>query len=302
MEQLETADRRGDAVPEAKVARFKDKIAKLNEEIARLDAIGAELMKSEDKQISLTDPDARSMATSGKDTGIVGYNVQTAVDTKNHLIVAHEVTNVGTDRHQLSNMAEQARAEMGVETLDVVADRGYYDGEEIKACENADITVTLPKPMTSSAKAAGRFGKQDFVYIATDDVYRCPAGERLTYRYQSEEDGKTIRRYSTSVCKTCALKAQCTTGSDRRISRWEHEAVLEKVQDRLDHNPDAMGIRRQTAEHPFGTIKYWMGATHFLTKRLPKVATEMALNVLAYNIKRVMAIIGVAGLLEALAT
>jgi transposase len=227
--------------------------------------------------------------------------VQAAVDTKNHLIVAHAVTNVGTDRHQLSNMAEQARTEMGVEALDVVADRGYYDGEEIKACEDADITVTLPKPMTSGAKAAGRFGKQDFVYIATDDVYRCPAGERLTYRYQSVEDGKTIRRYSTSICKTCALKAHCTTGPDRRISRWEHEAVLEKVQDRLDHNPDAMGVRRQTAEHPFGTIKCWMGATHFLTKRLPKVATEMALNVLAYNMKRVMAIIGVAGLLEALA-
>ncbi len=299
--QLETADRRGDAVPEARVVRFKDKIVKLREEIARLSAINAEMMKSEDKQISLTDPDARSMATSGKDTGIVGYNVQAAVDTKNHLIVAHEVTNIGTDRHQLSNVAEQARTEMGVETLDVVADRGYYDGEEIKACEDADITVTLPKPMTSGAKAAGRFGKQDFVYIATDDVYRCPAGELLTYRHQSEEDGKTIRRYSTSICKTCALKAQCTTGSDRRISRWEHEAVLEKVQDRLDHNPDAMGVRRQTAEHPFGTIKCWMGATHFLTKRLPKVATEMALNVLAYNMKRVMAIIGVAGLLEALA-
>ena len=301
MEQLETADRRGDAVPEARVARFKDKIAKLNEEIARLGTIGAELIKSEDKQISLTDPDARSMATSGKDTGIVGYNVQAAVDTENHLIVAHEVTNVGTDRHQLSNMAEQARTEMGVKTLDVVADRGFYDGEEIKACEDADITVTLPKPMTSGAKAAGRFGKQDFVYIATDDNYRCPAGERLTYRYTNVEDGKTMRRYWTSACKTCALKAQCTTGPGRRISRWEHEAVLEKVQDRLDHNPGAMGIRRQTAEHPFGTIKYWMGATHFLTKRLPKVGTEMALNVLAYNMKRVMAIIGVAGLLEALA-
>ena len=156
---------------------------KLNEEIARLNVINAEMTKSKDKQISLTDPDARSMATSGKDTGIVGYNVQTAVDTKNHLIVAHEVTNVGTDRHQLSNMAEQARTEMGVETLDVVADRGYYDSEEIKACEDADITVTLPKPMTSGAKAAGRFGKQDFVYVAAADVYRCPAGEGLTYRY-----------------------------------------------------------------------------------------------------------------------
>ena len=168
------------------------------------------------------------------------------------------------------------------------------------ACEEAGITVTLPKPMTSGAKAAGRFGKRDFVYVAADDVYRCPASERLTYRCQSEEDGKMIRRYWTSTCKACALKAQCTTGPERRISRWEHEAVLEKVQDRLDHNPDAMGIRRQTAEHPFGTIKCWMGATHFLTKKLPKVATEMALNVLAYNMKRVMAIVGVGGLLEAM--
>jgi hypothetical protein len=262
--------------------------------------INAEMMKSEDKQISLTDPDARSMATSGKDTGIVGYNVQIAVDTQHHLIVAHEVTNVGSDRHQLANMARQARDEMAVETLEVVADRGYYDGEEIRACEEADITVTLPKPMTSGAKAAGRFGKQDFVYVAADDVYRCPAGERLAYHYTNVEDGKTLRRYWTSTCKTCALKAQCTTGAERRISRWEHEAVLEKVQHRLDHNPDAMGIRRQTAEHPFGTMKCWMGATHFLTKKLPKVATEMALNVLAYNMKRVRMIVGVGGLLEAM--
>jgi transposase len=299
--QLETADRRGDAVPEAKVARFKEKIAKLNEEIARLSAINAEMFKSKDKQISLTDPDARSMATSGKDTGIVGYNVQTAVDTKNHIIVAHEVTNVGTDRRQLSNMAEQARTEMGVEALDAVADRGYYTSEEILACEEAGITVTLPKPLTSGAKAKGCFGKQDFVYVAADDVYICPARERLTHRFTGEEDGKMMRRYWTTACKTCALKTKCTTGHERRISRWEHEAVLEIVQTRLDHHPEKMTMRRSTLEHPFGTIKCWMGATHFLTKRLPKVATEMALNVLAYNIKRVMAIIGVAGLLEALA-
>src|SRR5262245_31804689 len=298
--QLETADRRGDVVPEAKVARFKDKIVKLNEEIARLSAINAEMMKSKDKQISLTDPDARSMATSGRDTGIVGYNVQAAVDTKNHLIVAHEVTNVGTDRCQLSNMAERARTEMGVEALDAVADRGYYESEEIKACEESGITVTLPKPQTSGAKAAGRFGKQDFVYVAADDVYRCPAGQRLTYHYTNVEDGKTLRRYWTNNCQACALKSKCTTGQERRITRWEHEAVLEKVQGRLDHNPGAMGVRRQTAEHPFGTIKCWMGATHFLTKKLPKVATEMALNVLAYNMKRVMAIVGVGGLLGAM--
>ena len=298
--QLETADRHGDAVPEAKVARLQGKIEKLKEEIVRLNAINAEMMTSEDRQISLTDPDARSMATSGKDTGIVGYNVQIAVDTQHHLIVAHEVTNVGTDRHQLVNMAGQARDEMAVETLEVVADRGYYDGEQIRACEEADITVTLPKPMTSGAKAAGRFGKQDFVYVAADDVYRCPAGERLAYHYTNVEDGKRLRRYWTSTCKACGLKAHCTTGPERRISRWEHEAVLEKVQDRLDHNPNAMGVRRQTAEHPFGTIKCWMGATHFLTKKLPKVATEMALNVLAYNMKRVMMILGVGGLLEAM--
>jgi len=295
--QLETADRQGDAVPEAKVVRLKGKIAKLKEEVARLNAINAEMMKSEDKQISLTD----SMATSGKDTGIVGYNVQTAVDTKNHLIVAHEVTNVGTDRRQLSNIAEQARTEMGVETLDAVADRGYYAGEEIRACEEAGITVTLPKPMTSNAKAAGRFGKQDFRYVAAEDAYVCPAGQRLAYSFTTEDKGLLLRRYRTNACQSCAIRHSCTTGKERLISRWEHEAVLETVQARLDQHPEKMTIRRQTAEHPFGTIKCWMGATHFLTKRLPKVATEMALNVLAYNMKRVMAIIGVAGLLEALA-
>ncbi len=300
--QLETADRCGDAMPEAKVERFKDKIAQLNAEIARLSVINAEMVKSKDKQISLTDPDARSMATSGKDTGIVGYNVQAAVDTKNHLIVAHEVTNVGTDRHQLSNMAEQARTEMGVEMLDAVADRGYYASEEIRACEEAGIAVTLPKPMTSNAKAAGRFGKQDFRYVAAEDVYICPAGQKLTYFFTTADKGLVLRRFRTSACQGCAIKHSCTTGKERLISRWEHEAVLETVQARLDHHPEKMTVRRSTAEHPFGTIKGWMGATHFLTKRLPKVATEMALNVLAYNIKRVMAIIGVAGLLEALAT
>ena len=300
LSQLETADRHGDAVPEAKVARLKSKIEKLKEEIVRLNAINVEMMRSEDRQISLTDPDARSMATSGKDTGIVGYNVQIAVDTQHHLIVAHEVTNVGSDRRQLFNMSEQARDALGSATLDVVADRGYYEGEEIKSCEEADITVTLPKPQTSSAKAEGRFGKQDFVYVAAEDVYLCPAGERLTYRFAGVEDGKTIRRYWTGACKSCVLKAQCTTGAERRISRWEHEAVLEKVQSRLDRNPAAMTVRRQAAEYPFGTIKCWMGATHFLMRRLRKVSTEMALNVLAYNIKRVIAIVGVGALLEAI--
>src|SRR5258706_9341529 len=199
-------------------------------------------------------------------------------------------------------MSEQARDALGSEPLDVVAGRGYYEGEEIKSCEEAGITVTLPKPQTSSAKAEGRFGKQDFVYVAAEDVYRCPAGERLTYRFTSEEHGKTLRRYWTTACQTCALKSKCTTGPERRITRWEHEAVLEKVQQRLDRNPGKMNLRRQTAEHPFGTIKAWMGATHFLMRGLEKDAAESALNVLAYNMKRVMAILGVGKLLEAMQT
>lgn len=304
MEQLVTADRQiagsNTAVPQAKVERLKDKIAKLNEEVGRLNAINKDLQRSEDGQISLIDPDSRSMATSGKDTGIVGYNVQTAVDTKHHLIVAHEVTNVGTDIHQLADMAKKARMELGSETLEVVADRGYYEGFEIKACEDAGISVTLPRRQTSGAKAEGRFGKQDFVYKPEEDAYLCPAGEMLPYRFTNVQDGKTVHRYWTHACRDCRIKFLCTPSTERRIIRWEHEAVLEKVQARLDHNPDAMTMRRSTVEHPFGTIKCWMGATHFLCMTLPKVATEMALNVLAYNMKRVMNIMGVEKLLEAM--
>jgi transposase len=300
LSQLETADRQGEAVPETKVTRLKEKITKLKEEIERLNVINAEMLVSEDKQISLTDPDARSMATSGRDTGIVGYNVQCAVDATNHLIVVHEVTNIGNDRHQLATMAEMARTEIGSTGLDVVADRGYYDSKQILVCETAGITVTLPKPMTSNAKAAGRFGKQDFIYNAANDTYRCPAGEQLTYRYTNEEEGKTLLRYWTTACRNCSMKDNCTTAPERRITRWEHEAVLDAVQERLDRNPDKMKVRRQTVEHPFGTIKAWMGATHFQMRGLMNVATEMALNVLAYNMKRVIAILGVAALMEAM--
>jgi hypothetical protein len=287
-------------VPEAKITRLNEKIATLREEIQRLNGLNTLMMQTEDNQISLTDPDARSMATSGRGSGMVGYNVQSAVDTKHHLIVSHEVTNVGSDRSQLSRMTEQARAAVGSETIEAVADRGYYSGEEIVACEQAGITVYLPKPMTSGLLAKGRFGKQDFVYVAADDVYLCPSGEQLTYHYTNEEDGKTLRRYWTNACQDCALKGQCTTGKERRISRWEHEAVLEAVQARLDRNPVKMRLRRQTVEHPFGTIKSWMGSTHFQMKTLKHVGTEMALHVLAYNMKRVMSILGVGGLIEAI--
>jgi len=165
------------------------------------------MLATPDQQISLTDPDARSMATSGRGSGVVGYNVQVAVDTEHHLIVMHEVTNVGTDRSQLAHVAKETKATLAVEKLDVVTDRGYFDSEEIPACENAGITVTLPKPMTSTAKAQGRFGKQDFRYVAQQDAYICPAGERLAYHYTTEENGLVLRRYWTNACQAAPSNA-----------------------------------------------------------------------------------------------
>jgi len=301
LQQLDTADRQEPSeVLATKTTRLEEKIAKLKVEMQRLEALEAQMLASPDQQISLTDPDSRSMATSGRGSGIVGYNVQVAVETEHHLIVTHEVTNVGSDRSQLAGIAMAAKATLQVQKLDAVADRGYFNGEEIVACDQAGITVTLPKPMTSAAKSEGRFGKQDFVYLPRDDVYRCPAGERLKYYYTNVENGLGLRRYWTNACRTCTIKSRCTKGVQRRITRWEHEQVLEAVQRRLDENPQAMRQRRETVEHPFGTIKARMGATHFLMKTLPRVASEMALHVLAYNLTRVMNIVGIRPLIAAI--
>ncbi len=301
LHQLDSADRQEASLArETKIERLNDKIVKLKQEMQRLRALETEMLAAPDQQLSLTDPDARSMATSGRGSGIVGYNVQVAVDTEHHLIAAHEVVNEGTDRALLSPMSQKARTEMGTDTLDVVADRGYFNGDEILACDKAGITVTLPKPLTSGVKAKGRYGKQDFRYVAADDVYICPAGERLVYHFTNVEEGRTLRRYWTNVCQSCPIKHLCTTGKERRIARWEHEHVLEDVERRLDENPDKMRTRRQTAEHPFGTFKLWMGYTHFQMKTLKNVRTEMALHVLAYNLKRVMAIFGIGPLMAAI--
>jgi transposase len=306
LSQLDTTDRQtaaGEAPSEelaARTTRLKEKLAKLEEEVKRLKVIEKAMLAAPDQQISFTDPDSRSMATSGRGSGMVGYNVQAAVDTTNHLIVAHEVSNVGTDKSQLANMANQAKAALEAESLEAFADRGYFKGEEILACEEAGITVTLPKPQTSDAKSEGRFGKQDFRYVAAEDIYICPAGEKLAHHFTNEEKGLVLHRYWTNACRTCALKAQCTKGPQRRITRWEHEYVVDAVQARLDKNPNAMRTRRETAEHPFGTLKMWMGATHFLMKTLPNVATEMALHVLAYNLTRVMNIVGIKPLVVAM--
>jgi len=298
--ELDRADREPTLVTEDRVLRLKQKVATVKAHMEQLKQIGQRLRAAPDGQVSLTDPDARSMATSGRGTGIVGYNVQTAVDTKHHLIVAHEVTNVGHDRTQLFSMATQARSATGRKDLTILADRGYFKGEEILDCDQAGMTPLVPKPLTSNSKADGRFDKRDFVYIPEDDEYRCPAGQRAIKRFTTIEHGMTLHKYWSSACPRCPLKAQCTTADYRRIARWEHEAVLEAMQDRLDRQPDAMRLRRQTVEHPFGTLKAWMGATHFLTKRLTRVSTEMSLHVLAYNLKRVMQIMGIRPLMQAM--
>ena len=301
MSLLETADRQEGELVQAKSVRLKEKIAALREQMKDFKALEVQVHAAPDQQISLTDPDARAMATNGKGTGVVGYNVQTAVDTKHHLIVAHEVTNVGHDRAQLSNMAGQAKAAMGVEALDVLADRGYFSGEEILACGPLGVTPILPKPLTSGAKADGRFGKPDFIYIAEKDAYRCPAGQLLPHHMTTIEKGMTLHRYwDRASCTACGLKARCTTSVERRITRWEHEAVIEAMQERLDRAPKAMRVRRATVEHPFGTLKAWMGATHFKMKTLERVKTEMSLHVLAYNLKRAIAILGPQPLMEAM--
>jgi len=295
---LDTADRQEPAVAQAQTERLQDKITALKAQMQALKEIEIQVIESADKQISLTDPDARSMKTRG--TGIVGYNVQTAVDAKHHLIVAHEVTNVGSDRDQLASMAKDARTAMGTQELTVVADRGYFKSEEILACHEAGIMAIVPKSHTSEAKAEGRFDKADFVYDAAANEYRCPAGQRLIWRFATIEGGLKLHCYWSSHCQGCSIKNRCTPSHARRIKRWEHASVLEAMQTRLDHAPEMMRIRRQTVEHPFGTIKSWMGATHFLTKTLDRVRTEMSLHVLAYNMKRAMKLIGNIPLMDAM--
>jgi transposase len=300
LDALETADRTQPVEADAKTERLQAKITKLRNQMRKLDDLREQLQSVPGGQVSSTDPDARSMATTAQGSGMVGYNVQAAVDAEHHLIVAHEVTNIGNDRAQLARMAVVARQELDAAELQAFADRGYYSGHELKACEDAGITTFVPKPMTSNAKAEGRFDKTDFVFIAERNEYRCPAGERAIYRCNSVDKSGTVAIYWSSACPNCAIRQQCTTGKQRRIRRWEHEDVLDRVQERLDRNLDAMTLRRKTVEHVFGTLKHWMGSTHFLTRTMAHVSTEMSLHVLAYNLKRVMRLLGVGELMKAL--
>lgn len=302
--ELDRADevmaKTGSALPEARIERASRKLAHLRKETDRLKAVERRMDATGETQVSLSDPDARSMATTARMPRVVGYNVQTAVDAEHHLIVAHEVTMHGYDRDALSMMAVSARDAMATDEIEAIADKGYYKGEEILACEEGGISVVVPKPLTSNAGARGRFDKADFSYDSARDLYVCPAGAHLIYRFTSPQDGKAIRSYWSGACADCAIKDKCTTGKERRVRRWEHEDVLDRVQKRLDDDPSKLAVRSMTVEHPFGTIKSWMGATHFKMRRLKNVATEMALHVLAYNMTRVMKIIGIPALIAAM--
>src|ERR1022692_248903 len=296
---LDRADREESDLTEAKTTRIKDKIAGLRRQMQFLKDMEQRVRAAPDKQVSLTDPDARSMATSGKGSGMVGYNVQTVVDAEYHLIVAHEVTNLGHDRTQLEPMALKAQTTTGCEELTALADRGYFNGEQVLACEGTGVLPCIPKTVWPGER--GFFTRQDFIYDAENDHYTCPAGQTLTKGIVRADRKDDIDHYRhLTACFTCPLKPKCTPDKLKRLKRWQHEDVLDRMQARLDHMPDAMGIRRQTVEHPFGTLKAWMGATHFLTRTLPKVRTEMSLLVLAYNIKRMIKIFGVGPLMEAI--
>ena len=275
---------------------LENKITSLKTMVDELKELEQELFKTLDKQISLNDPNARSMHLGG--SSIVGYNVQAAVDAGHHLIVAHEVVMKNTDHIQLYSMASKVREGMGLEKLEVIADKGYYKGEEIKDCEDDGIADYVPKTRTSSNKARGQYDRSAFHYIAEEDVYRCPAGEILKWRQTTQERGMNLHRYWSSNCQGCHLKPQCTTGAQRRVARWEHEEILEKAERRLAREPGKMQLPSQTVEHPMGTLKHWMGVIHFQTITLEHVSTEMSLHVLAYNMKRVMNILGVKALIE----
>jgi len=301
---LERADRQGDEVAEAKTPLLKEKIERLRRRIEDLKAMGQQLEAAPGTQVSLTDPDSRAMATAGKGTDVVGYNVQIAVDAEHHLILAHEVSNVGSDRAQLASMGEKAREASGRASITVLADRGYYSGDEVVACEGTGVEPMVPKTETSGGALRGRFTIQDFFYDAEQDRYACPAGQHLTQaavRSTRGPDPDLVRYRNLAACGACPLKPRCTSDKFKQIKRWKHDDVLDAMQARLERMQNAMTIRRRTAEHPFGTIKAWMGATHFLTKTLAKVRTEMSLNVLAYNMKRMMAIFGVGPLIRAIA-
>ena len=299
--KLDAVDTEEPEIREVTAAELKQKIASMEAKMEELKVHEAEVEAHPDKQVSLTDPDARSMMKAGGGS-VVAYNVQTAVDSKHHLIAAHEVTNASGDRDQLSSIAGQAKTTLDAKALTVIADPGYYKSEQIRDCYKAGIKALVPKVDTSGKRAKGQYPRSAFVYDAKSDEYVCPANQRMPYVFTTKEGGKQMRVYITYQCGSCPLQSKCTPAKERRIRRWEHEEVLEAAAAELKKNPDAMRQRKRLVEHPYGTIKHWMGSTHFLMKRLPNVQAEMSLHVLAYNLRRAINVLGVPKIIEQLQT
>jgi transposase len=299
LQQLDDADK--EAEKHVDDTPIQEKIDWLKKRLSELKALEVGVNNHTDKQLSTVDPDSRLLKTQGM-TRAVCYNVQSAVDTKHHLIVAHEVTNK-QDRGQLCRMGKQTQVALDQKAITIIADKGYYSGQDIKDTQDAGMTPLVPKGDTSGSEKKGIFNRTRFKYDVNQDVYICPANQVLPYRCTSLEHGLMLKRYWAfdPTCRACQLKPQCSNSKQpRRITRWKHEDQMDQMSELLSSRPDSMLIRKQTVEHPFGTIKSWMGATHFLTKRLENVNTEMSLNVLAYNLRRMISILGSNNLITAM--
>jgi transposase len=303
LEELDQADAqetsRADSEQRLSVEELKEKIVQLKERKKELENLAQDLEKSGGRQVSLTDPDSRAMSMGRGST--VGYNVQTAVDAKHSLIVATQVTNTTSDLGALGSMAIKAQENLEAKSLSVVADKGYYNGKEVLACDLIGITAYVTKPLTSANTARGLYGKEKFRYDARENCYICPAGQKLTYRFATNEKGRAIYYYRASGCKSCPLKAKCTRNKENRtITRLASEEVQERMAERVAANPQIMRRRKAIIEHCFGTIKRSLGYDYFLCRGLRNVATEINLTVLAYNLKRACNLVGVKNLIAAL--
>ncbi len=301
LEEMDRLDAEESDEVELTAEELEEKIRIMKERLKEKESQRESLSESDEAYRCLSDGDARLLCKGGGT--VIGYNVQIAVDDKHHLIAGYDVTNDGNDAQQLGRMALQARDNMAVDSLEVVADSGYHTRAELKKCADAQITAYVAFRDTSSSKAQGRFGKQDFVYDEAEDIYRCPAGETLKRVGQRKSSaGLLLHTYRAKSCRECAIRDRCIKPETRtkQLDRWEHEQLVEENAVRLKANPAMMSRRKGLAEHPFGTFKRWSGQEHFLTRGMANVGTEMSLSVLAYNLKRAVQVKGVKALIQAL--
>jgi IS5 family transposase len=298
LHRLDHADAAETGTSGSRVENLAEKIAAVRDRRERCKAMLATLEQTGEDQISLTDPDSRAMAAHTRVA--VGYNAQIAVDTKHKLIVEQQVTNQVLDMGLLTETAEPAKEILGVETIDVVADKGYFKIEDIEACEKAGMQPYVPRPQRGPSVRAGFFRKDEFKYDPETDSFTCPAGQRLTpYSSSALRQLKKINYANRKACRDCPLRSRCTDNQFRTVSRLENEAVLDRMQERLAKRPEVLNQRREMVEHPFGSIKQWMNQGAFLMRGLEKVRAEFSLTALAYNIRRVLNIVGFTELMTA---